>query len=381
MPKKIIVLPGDGVGPEVSREAIKVLKTAGRKTGVSFDFLELLAGGISLDAYGVPIREDVIDSCRKADAVFLGAVGGPKWDNYPKERRPEISLFRLRKELGLFTNLRPVRVYEALKNCSTLRTDLIIGVDILVVRELTGGLYFGKPKFTETMGREERAVDTMEYSTSEIERIAREAFRFALNRRKYVVSVDKSNVLETSQLWRKTVDRIGKQYPGIKLEHMLVDNTAMQLLRIPKHFDVLLTENLFGDILSDEAAVLTGSIGLLPSASLGKGVGLYEPVHGSAPDIAGKNTANPLASILSAAMMFRYSFQMEQAALMIEKSVEEVLNKGYRTADIYTGKSGEKSCCTREMGDAVAEALGGMNPSSRSFDGSPENHVERTGDQ
>jgi 3-isopropylmalate dehydrogenase len=361
--KKIIVLPGDGVGPEVTREAIKVLKAAALKAGIQLEILELLAGGISLDAYGVPIREDVIDTCRKADAVFLGAIGGPKWDNQPKERRPEIALFRLRKELGLFTNLRPVKVYDALKGSSSLKPDLIEGVDILVVRELTGGLYFGQPKFTESLGREERAVDTMEYRTSEIERIAREAFRYAGNRRRHVISVDKANVLQTSQLWRKTVTRMGKLYPEINLEHMLVDNTAMQLLRNPKQFDVLLTENLFGDILSDEAAVLTGSIGVLPSASLGAGVGLYEPIHGSAPDIAGKNVANPLASILSVAMMFRYSFQMEPIAFWIEQAVEAVLNKGYRTADIFTGQSGEKLSSTHEMGDEVAEVLGGIAPS------------------
>jgi 3-isopropylmalate dehydrogenase len=361
--KKIIVLPGDGVGPEVTREAIKVLKAAGQKAGVELEILELLAGGISLDAYGVPIREDVIDGCRKADAVFLGAVGGPKWENLPKERRPEIALFRLRKELGLYTNLRPVRVYDALKDSSTLKPELIGGVDILVVRELTGGLYFGKPKFTESIGREERAVDTMEYNTFEIERIAKKAFQFAANRRRHVISVDKANVLQTSQLWRKTVSRIGKQYPEIRLEHMLVDNTAMQLLRNPKQFDVLLTENLFGDILSDEAAVLTGSIGILPSASLGVGVGLYEPIHGSAPDIAGKNTANPLGSILSVAMMLRYSFRMESAAVMIEQAVETVLNQGYRTADIFTGKPGEKMSKTHEMGDSVVKVMGEMQTS------------------
>jgi len=366
MAKKIIVMPGDGIGPEVTREAIKVLKAAGKKSGESFDIIELLAGGISLDAYGIPIREDVIDNCRKADAVFLGAVGGPKWDNLPSERRPEIALFRIRKELDLHLNLRPVKVYDTLIEASALKANVVRGADILVVRELTGGLYFGQPKFIESAGRDERAVDTMEYRTSEIERIAIKAFQFALNRRKHVTSIDKANVLNTSQLWRKTVSRIGRQYQDVGLEHMLVDNAAMQLLRNPGQFDVLLTENLFGDILSDEAAVLTGSIGMLPSASLGAGVGLYEPIHGSAPGIAEKNSANPIGSILSIALMFRFSFNMEGVARLVEHAVENVLNRGFRTADIFMGRPEEKKIGTREMGDVVVETLLESGPSAAS---------------
>ncbi len=357
MAKKIAVLPGDGIGPDVTREAIRVLKTAGKKACFEFEIVELLAGGISLDAYGVPIRDDVVETCQRADAVFLGAVGGPKWDNLPKERRPEIALLRLRKELGLFTNLRPVKACEALLEASTLKRDVIQGVDLLVVRELTGGIYFGQPKFTESAGREERAVDTMEYRTSEIERIAKAAFDCAQKRRKKVISVDKANILATSQLWRRTVVRIARRYPDVVLEHMLVDNCAMQLVRNPKQFDVLLTENMFGDILSDEAAMLTGSIGMLPSASLGLGVAMYEPIHGSAPDLVGKNAANPLASIQSVAMMFRYSFGLESIASSIEGAVERVLIRGLRTADLFTASENQTRIGTREMGEAVVEEL------------------------
>ncbi|MDZ7262769.1 MAG: 3-isopropylmalate dehydrogenase, partial [candidate division KSB1 bacterium] len=266
MKKKVVVLPGDGIGQEVSREAVKILKIVGEKFRTEFDLTNYLIGGASLEAYGVPIKDEVLTDCQRADAVLLGAVGGPQWDNNPKELRPEIALLRLRKELGLFTNLRPVKLFPPLIGASTLKSEVIEGIDLLVVRELTGGIYFGQPKFTESLGQEERAVDTMEYRTSEIERIAKVAFEAARQRKKKVTSVDKANILVTSQLWRKTVTRVAQEYPDVRLEHLLVDNCAMQLVRNPKQFDVILTENMFGDILSDEAAMLTGSIGMLPSA-------------------------------------------------------------------------------------------------------------------
>ena len=331
MTKKVILLPGDGIGVEVTQAAVKVLNCVCEMFGLPLELQECLVGGASIDAHGIPIEDEVLAACQEADAVFLGAVGGPKWDHLPKDQRPEIALLRLRKELGLFTNLRPVKVFEALLNSSTLKPEVIENIDILIVRELTGGIYFGQPKFTEVLDGEERAVDTMEYRTSEIERIARVAFDAARSRRKRMHSVDKANVLVTSQLWRKTVDRISTDYPDVTLEHMLVDNCAMQLVRNPNQFDVLLTENMFGDILSDEAAMITGSLGMLPSASLGSEVGLYEPVHGSAPDISGKNLANPLAAIGSIAMMFRYSFEMEEAAQRIEQAIQNLLNASYVT--------------------------------------------------
>ena len=355
MKKKIVVLPGDGIGPEVTQEAVKVLVTVGQKFGLDFDIQEYLIGGASLDTHGVPVQQEVLEVCRKADAVLLGAVGGPQWDEVPKDKRPEMALLRLRKELGLFTNLRPVKVFEPLLNASTLKSDVICGTDILLVRELTGGIYFGQPRFTESLGREERAVDTVEYRTSEIERIAEVAFEAARSRGKKVTSVDKANILATSQLWRKTVKHVAEEYSDVHLEHMLVDNCAMQLIRNPRQFDVILTENMFGDILSDEAAMLTGSIGMLPSASIGKGVGLYEPVHGSAPDIAGKNLANPLAAIGSGALMFRYSFNMEEAAQIIEMAIGMVLNDGFRSQDLVA--PGQKLLSTSEMGDMVIKKV------------------------
>ncbi|MCZ6820832.1 MAG: 3-isopropylmalate dehydrogenase [Calditrichaeota bacterium] len=354
MIKKVILLPGDGIGVEVTQAAVKVLNCVCEMFGLPLELQECLVGGASIDAHGIPIEDEVLAACQEADAVFLGAVGGPKWDRLPQDRRPEIALLRLRKELGLFTNLRPVKVFEALLNSSTLKPEVIENIDILIVRELTGGIYFGQPKFTEVLNGEERAVDTMEYRTSEIERIARVAFDAARSRRKRMHSVDKANVLVTSQLWRKTVDRISTDYPDVTLEHMLVDNCAMQLVRNPNQFDVLLTENMFGDILSDEAAMITGSLGMLPSASLGSEVGLYEPVHGSAPDISGKNLANPLAAIGSIAMMFRYSFEMEDAAQRIEQAIQNLLNAGITSFDLGTGN---RILGTIEMGEEIINEM------------------------
>ena len=357
MKKKVVTLPGDGIGPEVTREAVRVMETMGKKVGIDFEITELPIGGICIDKYDTPLQDETVEICKKADAVFLGAVGGPKWDNLSKEKRPERGLLKIRKELGLFTNLRPVKIFPSLISASSLKPEIATDIDILVVRELTGGIYFGQPKFIKPINGEERAVDTLEYRTSEIERIAHVAFEAARERRKKVTSVDKANVLVSSQLWRKTVERIAKDYPDVEVEHMLVDNCAMQLVRNPKQFDVLLTTNMFGDILSDEASMLTGSIGMLASASLGKGVGLYEPVHGSAPDIAGKNLANPLAAIGSVALMYRFSFKMEREAEYIENAIQSVLDDGYRSSDIYS--EGYKKVTTSEMGDMVLERIKG----------------------
>ncbi|MEX0778333.1 MAG: 3-isopropylmalate dehydrogenase [Balneolales bacterium] len=355
MKKHLILLPGDGIGPEVTREAFKVLNAACKNSGIELTTEEYDVGGISLDKFRVPVKDEVIEACKKADAVLLGAVGGTKWDNNPRDLRPEIALLKLRKELGLFNNLRPVIVYDALLDASTLKPEVIRGVDLLVIRELTGGLYFGKPKDVYEADGQEQGVDTMLYNTHEIERITRAAFDAARLRRKKVTSVDKANILATSQLWRKTVDRIHEEYPDVELEHMLVDNCAMQLVRNPTQFDVIVTENMFGDILSDEAAMLTGSIGMLPSASLGEGVGMYEPVHGSAPDIAGQNLANPLAAISSVALMLRHSWNLNDAADSIEKAVESVLAQGYRCSDMKD--SATKVLSTTEMGDLVLEKV------------------------
>lgn len=355
MKKQVVVLPGDGVGEEVTRAAVKVIKHVGKKFNVEIKADQYLIGGACLDRHGISIEDSTIEKCKQADAVFLGAVGGPKWDNNPRELRPEIALLRLRKELGLFTNIRPVKVFNALSHSSSLKPEFVQNVDLMVVRELTGGIYFGSPKFTEKVDNEERAVDTMEYRTSEIQRIARVAFEAARKRLKKVTSVDKANILATSQLWRKTVNEVAADYRDIELEHMLVDNCAMQLIRNPRQFDVILTANMFGDILSDEAAMLTGSLGMLPSASLGKNSGLYEPVHGSAPDIAGKNIANPLAAIGSAALMFRHSFNMEPAARTIENAVEAVLKIGYRTKDLAV--NGQNYVGTAEITKKIIEKI------------------------
>ncbi len=353
--RKIIVLPGDGIGAEVTQAAMSVLEATGRQFDLTMQREEYLVGGASIDEYGVPILDEVLDACKKADAVFLGAVGGPQWDEVPGEKRPEAALLRLRKELGLFTNFRPIRAYAPLLNESTLKSNIVENINILVVRELTGGIYFGQPRFTEQVDGEERAVDTMEYRTSEIERITRVAFDAAARRRKKVTSVDKANILATSRLWRKTVSALAAERSDLEVEHMLVDNCAMQLVRYPRQFDVILTSNMFGDILSDEAAMLTGSLGLLPSASLGDGTAMYEPVHGSAPDIAGQDMANPLAAIASVALMFRYSFNLEQAARSIEQAIEDVLRAGVRTKDLHA--NGKMLVGTAEMGEKIVDRL------------------------
>ena len=363
---KIAVLPGDGIGPEVMHQGIEVLKQVANLYGFGVELAEGIVGGASIDAHGKPLTDPVLQLAQESDAVMLGAMGGTKWDGLDYSIRPERALLGLRQELGLFANLRPVKLFSALASASTLKREVVEGTDLLVVRELTGGIYFGQPKgVTKLPDGTERGVNTEVYTTPEIERIAHVAFQAALKRRKKVTSVDKANVLEVTELWRKVVTRVHKDnegYAGVHLEHMLVDNCAMQLIRNPKQFDVVVTTNMFGDILSDEAAMLTGSIGMLPSASLGGKVGMYEPVHGSAPDIAGQDKANPLATILSVAMMLRHSFDQGAAADRIEKAVEEVLNDRFRTADIQ--EPGAKLVGCKQMGrlvrDQIARAQGSL---------------------
>ena len=355
---KVAVLPGDGIGPEIIKEALKVLKVLGKRFNIHWTLEEAPVGGASIDEHGKPLTDEVLDQVMRSDAVLLGAVGGPKWEGLDYSKRPERALLALRKELALFANLRPVKIYKPLIDASTLKKEVVDGVDIMVVRELTGGIYFGEPRGVEKLpDGTSRGVNTMVYTTPEIERIAIVAFEVAKPRRKKVTSVDKANVLETTELWRKVVTEVGADYPDIELNHMYVDNAAMQLIRNPKQFDVIVTGNMFGDILSDEAAMLTGSIGMLPSASLGptRNRAMYEPIHGSAPDIAGKDMANPIATILSAAMMMRFSFNMEEAATAIEEAVEKVLNRGLRTPDIHQPGT-EKVTCS-EMGSAIADVL------------------------
>ena len=355
---KIAVLPGDGIGPEIVGEAVRVLKAIGKKNNIKFDLQEALVGGASIDKYGAPLTDETLKLAKGSDAVLLGAVGGPKWEGLDYSIRPERALLALRKELGLFANLRPAKIYPVLSDASTLKKEIIDGVDIMVIRELTGGLYFGTPKgVTKLPDGTERGVNTMVYTTPEIERIARVAFDVARKRRKKVTSVDKANVLETTELWRKVVIKVHKDYQDIELSHMYVDNCAMQLVRNPKQFDVIVTENTFGDILSDEAAMLTGSIGMLPSASLGGKVGMYEPIHGSAPDIAGTDKANPIATILSVAMMLRFSFDLTKEADDVERAVESVLNKGFRTLDI--NQPGMKVVGCKGMGEVIIKEVGG----------------------
>lgn len=354
---RIAVLPGDGIGPEIMAVTLTVLEKVGQKFGLDFVFQEALIGGAALDQTGQPLPPETLELCRTSDGVLLGAVGGPQWDELPSHLRPEQALLGLRAGLGLFANLRPAKVFPELVAASPLKPDIVSGVDILVVRELTGGIYFGQPKgiFTTETG-EQRAVNTMTYRASEIDRIGRLAFQAAQKRRQQLCSVDKANVLEVSQLWRQRMNALAQDYPDVTLTHLYVDNAAMQLIRWPKQFDVIVTSNLFGDILSDEAAMLTGSIGMLPSASLGEGgPGVFEPVHGSAPDIAGKDVANPLAQILSAAMLLRYGLNELEAANALEAAVSQVLQQGYRTGDIYT--EGTKRVGCREMGAQVAAAL------------------------
>ena len=353
---KICVLPGDGVGPEIVAEAVRVL----RALELPCELEEAQLGGCAVDATGNPYPEATQKLAQAADAVLLGAVGGPKWDQLPREQRPERGLLGIRKQLGLFANLRPAVLYAELANASTLKPEVVSGLDILIVRELTGDIYFGQPRGVEMReidGRAQRyGYNTMHYSEDEIRRIGRVAFEAARKRNKKLCSVDKMNVLETTQLWRDVMNELAPEYPDVELSHMLVDNAAMQLVRAPKQFDVLVTGNMFGDILSDEAAMLTGSIGMLPSASLdANNKGLYEPCHGSAPDIAGQGVANPLATILSAAMMLRYTFNREEDAARIEAAVKTVLAQGYRTGDIY--EAGTQRVGTRAMGDAVLATL------------------------
>jgi len=354
----ILALPGDGIGPEIVNEALRVLGKVAGRFNVEFTVNAALVGGASIDQSGMPLMPEVLAAAIDADAVLLGAVGGPKWEAMDYSIRPERALLALRKELGLFVNFRPAKVYGPLIDSSTLKREVIEGVDIMVLRELTGGIYFGEPRGVETLpDGTQKGVNTYVYTTPEIERIARAAFEVAMKRGKRLTSIDKANVLETTELWRKVVIEVGKDYPEVELSHMYVDNCAMQLVRNPGQFDVLVTGNMFGDIISDEAAMLTGSIGMLPSASLSSGGkhAMYEPIHGSAPDIAGQGIANPLATILSVAMMMRYSFEMEEAAGWIESAVDDVLDKGYRTPDIFTEGTRKVNCT--EMGDAVLAEL------------------------
>ncbi|AFY64903.1 3-isopropylmalate dehydrogenase [Geitlerinema sp. PCC 7407] len=354
---RITLLPGDGIGPEIMAVAVDVLKAVGRQFDLSFEFQEALIGGAAIDATNSPLPEETLTTCRNSDAVLLAAIGGYKWDTLPRSQRPETGLLGLRAGLGLFANLRPATILPQLIDASSLKREVVEGVDIMVVRELTGGIYFGQPRGVFTMeSGEKRGVNTMAYTDSEIDRIGRVAFETARKRQGKLCSVDKANVLEVSQLWRDRMTALAEQYPDVELSHLYVDNAAMQLLRWPKQFDTIVTGNLFGDILSDAAAMLTGSIGMLPSASLGEsGPGVFEPVHGSAPDIAGQDKANPLAQVLSAAMMLRYALDQPAAATRIEKAVERVLDQGDRTGDIMSEGKNLLGC--RAMGDSLLTAL------------------------
>jgi 3-isopropylmalate dehydrogenase len=353
MTHKIAVLAGDGIGQEVTPQAQKVLQTVAKATGASFEFEPALVGGTAIDATGEPLPATSLRLCQQSDAILFGAVGGPRWDDAPQERRPERGLLALRKQLDLFANLRPAKCFPMLVDASPLKRSVVEGTDLMVVRELTGGLYFGEPRGREDLpGGGVRAVNTMSYTSAEIERVARAAFDVAMKRRKRLASVDKSNVLVVSQLWREVVTGLAREYPEVELEHVLVDNCAMALVQHPTHFDTIVTENTFGDILSDEAAILAGSMGMLPSASLGGRVGLYEPVHGTAPDIAGQGVANPIAAILSASMLLRYSLGKGSDADRIDAAAQAVLERGFRTRDIHA--PGTKLVGTAEMGDLIA---------------------------
>ena len=354
----ITVLPGDGIGPDVTAEAVRSLEAVGRSFGHSFDLSHGLVGGIAIDQLGTPLPQETVAMCESTDAILFGAVGGPKWDDPGATVRPEDGILALRKSLGLFANLRPVRVFPAVMDSSPVKRQLLEGVDMIVVRELTGGLYFARPKRRWQTSRGRRGVDTLRYTEQEIERILRVGFELARGRRRRLTSVDKANVLETGRLWRELAVEVSRDYSDVELEHILVDNAAMQLIRNPAHFDVVVAENMFGDILTDEAAVLSGSMGMLPSASLsglpetGRAIGLYEPIHGTAPDIAGKGIANPIGAILSAALLLRYSLGLEDEANAIERSVEGALAEGYRTGDI--AGQGEDVVGTAEMGAVIA---------------------------
>ncbi len=361
----VAVLPGDGIGPEVIDEGVKVLQAVGKKYGHEFNLNYGLIGGVSIDQMGEALTKETLKMCQHCQAVLHGAVGGPKWDDPKAKVRPEDGLLAIRKGLGLFANLRPVKLFPQLVNATNLKPEIVNGVDLIVVRELTGGLYFGRPKRQWRTSRGRRAVDTMAYSEQEIERIVRVGFELARTRKKKLISVDKANVLETSRLWRQVIMEMAPQYPDIGLEHMLVDSCAMRLIQNPQSLDVLVTENTFGDILTDEASMLAGSMGMLPSASLagvpqeGTSIfGLYEPIHGSAPRHAGQNVANPIATILSVAMMLRYSFGLTREARLVESAVETALEGGYRTYDIMS--EGKTKLGTREMGDEIARRVGGQ---------------------
>lgn len=352
---EIVVLPGDGIGPEVTSVAVKLLKVVCKQYDTDLIVTELPFGGTCYEEYGSPVTEEILDKCKKAKFMLLGAVGGPQWDDLNPDKRPEAALLQLRKELGVFANLRPINVFPTLSSASSLKKEILDGTDILIVRELTGGIYFGKPRYTSEENGDPFSVDTMKYSRSEVRRVAKVAFEAARLRDGRVCSVDKANVLESSRMWRKSIIELSGEYPDVELTHMLVDNCAMQIIRQPTQFDVMVTGNLFGDILSDAASMLTGSLGMLPSASIGGENGLYEPVHGSAPDIAGKGVANPLAAVASAALLCRYSLKLEKAAQQIESAIISVLEQGLRTADLFTDEPGTRLVGTDEIASALME--------------------------
>lgn len=362
MQTKITLLPGDGIGPEVVAEGVKILRTVGQRFGHTFEFTNALAGGIAIDETGNPLPDESLEACRQADAILLGAIGGPKWSDPTAPIRPEQGLLKLRKQLGLFANIRPVKIYPALVDASTLKREVVENVDLVIVRQLTGGLYFGQPQGQLINEQGRAAIDTLYYTETEIERLMRVAFELARQRRKKLASVDKANVLASSRLWREVAHELAREFPDIEYEDVLVDACAMYLIRTPGNFDVIATENMFGDILSDEASMLASSMGMLPSASLadtptemGGKFGLYEPIHGSAPDIAGKGIANPLATILSVAMMLRSSFDLPAEADSVEAAVDAVLTAGHRTADL--AQPGRPTISTSAMGDLVVEAI------------------------
>ena len=355
---RIALLPGDGIGPEVTAEAVRVLEAVGKRSGFGFEFTPALIGGAAIDATGGPLPEPTLELCRSSQAILFGAVGGPKWDHLPQEQKAERGLLAIRKDLDLYANLRPAVCFPMLVDASPLKRSVVEGTDIMVIRELTGGLYYGEPRGIEQFADgSARAVNTMVYTSREIERVARVGFEVARKRRRKLTSVDKANVLVVSTLWREVVTRVSADYPDVTLEHVLVDNCSMALVQRPTQFDTIVTENTFGDILSDEAAILAGSMGMLASASMGGKVGLYEPVHGTAPDIAGQGVANPIAAILSAAMLLRYSLDRVDDADRVDAAVRRVLERGHRTRDI--AEAGRKPVGTREMGDLIVDALGG----------------------
>lgn len=357
MAYNIALLSGDGIGPEIVSEAVKVLEAVGKKFNIEFEFKKALIGGCAYDEYKTPLPQATIDICKASDAVLLGAVGDWKYDSLPPEVRPEKALLGIRKALNLFANLRPAIVYDELTSSSPLKPEIVSGVDIMIVRELTGDVYFGTPRGIDNVDGEKVGYNNMIYKESEIERIAHVAFQTAMKRNKKLCSVDKANVLDVSRLWREVMERVSKEYPDVELSHMYVDNAAMQLIREPKQFDVIVTGNIFGDILSDEASMLAGSLGMLPSASLSEGkIGMYEPIHGSAPDLRGQDVVNPIATILSAAMMLKYSFGLSKEHDAIENAVKTVLKAGYRTKDIYTNES-QTLVGTKQMGDLISKAI------------------------